>query len=109
MDENMITTDAEVILMMYRDYKELSAKCKYLEEEKDKYRDTLVRIVNLADRKEIERARRDYYSRKDVEDTLIYVKEIRAAAGFPVGICKEADEILKERESKEDGEANDNN
>ncbi len=95
--------------MMYRDYKELSAKCKYLEEEKDKYRNALVRIVNLADREEIERARRDYYSRREVEDTLIYVKEIRAAAGFPVEICKEADEILKERESKEDGEANDNN
>lgn len=109
MDENKITTDAEVILMMYRDYKELSERCRHLEIEKDKYRDALVRIANLADREEIERARRNYFSRKDVEDTSIYVKEIRAAVGFPVEICKEADEILKERESKEDGEANDNN
>lgn len=109
MAENKITTDAEVILMMYRDYLELSERYQRLEKERNKLGESLERIREVVEKAEIEKAEIECYSRKEVENTLVYTKEIKKAAGFPVGICIEADKILIERESKEDGETNDNN
>lgn len=112
-DNNTIQiTDAYVILTIYKDYKNLSERYKALEEEKNGYRDAVVRVAAMIDQEEIRKAESDYHDRHDIERTFFDAKEIRKAIGLPEGICEEADRILREREeanhedeeSKSDGE-----
>lgn len=100
MEETKFTTDADVILRLYEDYKNLQARYKILEEEKDSFRDTVLRIIDMVDKEEIRKARSSYNDRDDVKRIHFDAEDIRRAVRLPNPdmICEEADRILRERE-----------
>lgn len=112
MEETKFTTDADVILKIYEDYKNLQERYKSLEETKNDYRNTILRIVDMVDQEEIRKARSSYNDRDDVKRIHFDAEDIRRAVGLPNPdkICKEADRILREREegTHEDEESKSN-